>query len=270
MKRLIIICSAIALITASIIGCKKEDNIAKNNKFIYADSVENGNFRVIHCFAGNTPQLPTASANTGPQVFIYANGMKLNGNALSYGGQWPSPSVYANVPATGNVRFDVVMARLNFASVPVIPSPIAGDTLLTVNANITKGKFYSLYFGDSVGGPYKLEVREDVLAVPAYQKYKIRLANWSMNQSDTFDVFSRRENAVIINNVSIKQISNWIELPLPIIADTIDIRRKNTTTIFATSNGSFIPVGLRMYTLMVRGKTGVTGKGASVGVLINR
>ncbi len=269
MKRLIIICSAIALIIANMISCKKHDNIADNNKWVYLDSANTSNIRAIHIFAGNTPQLPTAAVNTGPQVFIYANGAKLNGTALSYGGFWPAPNVYANLTQTGSVRFDVVMARLNFNVVPNVPAPIIGDTLLTTTAQLDKGKYYSLYFGDSIGGPYKLEVKEDILATPAYQKYKLRLANWSMNQSDTFDVFSKRENTTLINNITIKQISNWIELPLPIISDTLEVRKKNTTVPYVSLNG-FSPTGLRMYTLLARGKNGVTGKTNAAVLLTNR
>lgn len=269
MKKIFYITLSLFLGALFIISCEKKDNIAENNKWIYVDSVNNTNVRAIHCFAGNTPQLPTATLNTGPQIFVYANGAKLNGNALSYGGQWPSPSVYASIPQTGNVRFDIVMARLNFSAVPLLPAPIAGDTLLTVNANLTKGKFYSLYFGDTVGGPYRLQVVEDQLDLPQYQQYKIRLANWSMNPLDTLDVFSVRQQTNILTDVTHKQVSNWVEYPLPPISDTLYVRRKGTT-VNITSVLGFVPAGLRMYTLVMRGKTGVTSKGASTGLLINR
>jgi hypothetical protein len=225
--------------------------------------------RLIHAFAGNTPQLPTASANTGPQIFVYANGAKLNGNALSYGGQWPSPSVYASVPATGNVRFDIVLARLNFSAVPVIPAPIMGDTLLTVNHTLAAGKRYSLYFGDSTGGPYRFELFEDNIVPAAAGNYRIRLANWSMNKTDTLSVYSVRQQAVIIPNTTIKTISNWVELPISPVADTLQVRNKTTgVTTWAAVNG-LVAAPTRNYTLVTRGKTGVTSKGASVGLLTN-
>jgi hypothetical protein len=243
-----------------------------NVKYNYLDP-DNGNVRIVHAFAGNTPQLPGANANTGPQVFIYANGAKLNGNALSYGGQWPSPSVYATIPQTGNVRFDVVMARLNFNAVPVVPAPIAGDTLLTVNAQIDKGKAYSIYFGDSIGGPYKFEVKEDAVIPSVGDKYKIRVAHYIMNPTDTLDLFSTRQNANIISNVTIKNVTNWVELDIPVIVDTLYLRRKGTTTNYASVliNGvqPFSPTPTRMYTVVARGKNGVTGKGVSGNILIN-
>jgi hypothetical protein len=269
MKKMKIVLSGLFLLALVLPACKKNttDGIVDNYKWVYTDTVNNANLRIIHCIASNTPTLPSASANTGPQFFAYINGKKLNGNALSYGGQWPSPSVYASVESGTNIRFDLVQARLNFLVVPNIPAPIAGDTLLTFTGTMQKGKYYSLYVGDS--STYKGELREDVLPVPAYQRYKIRLANWMMNPADTLTVYSRRNAADIITNISHKQVSDWVELDIPVVNDTFDIRKKGTTVSYVTFN-NFAPAGLRMYTMIGRGKTGLTGKGASINILTNR
>ncbi len=260
----------ITCITASLIitSCKKPeiDLITENNKWVYVDSTLFANVRIIHCITANTPFLPTATSTTGPQVFVYANGAKLNGNALSYGGQWPSPNVYASIISGSNVKFDMVMARMNLALVPNVPAPIAGDTLSSFTAPLVKGKFYSLYLGDSTNN-YKNELVEDQLPIPAYQKYKIRLANYIMNPFDTVSLFSRRNNIEIIQNITHKQISNWVEYDLPLIADTLDLRKKGSTTNYATAV-AFTPTGQRMYTVVCRGKTGL--KGIAAGVLTNR
>ena len=73
------ICSITIL---GIMGCDKKDInlIDANNKWIYLDSSKSTNIKIVQVFAGNTPQVPTApNLTTGPQVFIYANGAKLNG-----------------------------------------------------------------------------------------------------------------------------------------------------------------------------------------------
>ncbi len=252
--------------------CDDKDLIAENNKWEYLDSSNNANVRIVHCFAGNTPQIPTApNLTTGPQVFVYANGQKLNGNALSYGGQWPSPNVYATIPS-GNVEFKIVNARMNLAAVPNVPAPIAGDTLYTFTQQLDKGKYYSMYMGDTV--PFiRFVVKEDVMPVPDYQTYKIRLAHMIMNPTDTLTLYSRRQAAEIISNITHKQVSDWVQLPLPIISDTLEIRKKGSTTTYITVGGtapSFSPTGLRFYTVVLRGKTGVTGKTVSAAILTNR
>lgn len=250
-------------------SCDKGPNlIDENNKFIFLDSANSANIKVIQNFAGNTPQLPTApNATTGPQVFIYANGQKLNGTALSYAGVWPTTNVYANIPA-GSTRFDIINARMNLSLVPNVPGFIAGDTLATFTATVDKGKYYSFYIGDTVP-TVRVTVKEDNLIVPDYQMYKVRVANFLMNPLDTLTLFSVRQNAEIISDITHKNVSNWVQLPLPVISDTLILRKKGTTTSYVQVNG-VVPTGQRMYTIIGRGKTGVTGKLPSASLITNR
>jgi Domain of unknown function (DUF4397) len=260
------------ILSAAVIGissCDKGPNlIDENNKWVYLDSANSANVKFIQNFAGNTPQLPTApNATTGPQVFIYANGQKLNGTALSYAGVWPTTNVYGNIPA-GSTRFDIINARMNLALVPNVPSFIAGDTLATFTATVDKGKYYSFYIGDTVP-TVRVTVKDDNLAVPDYQTYKIRVANFLMNPLDTLTLFSVRQNAEIISDITHKNVSNWVQLPLPIINDTLIFRKKGTTAAYVQLSG-FSPIGLRMYTIIGRGKTGVTGKTPTAAIITNR
>jgi hypothetical protein len=261
----------VILITlAGIISCNKDDVnlIDENNKWILLDSSNSANIKVMQVFAGNIPQVPTApNDSTGPQVFIFANGKKLNGTALGYGSVWPTTSVYANVPE-GNTRFDIINARLDLSVVPNIPKFNAGDTLATFTAALSKGKYYSLYIGDTVP-TVRVTAKEDNFIVPEYQTYKLRVANFLMNSLDTISLFSYRQNAVIISDITHKNISNWIQLSLPVISDTLQFRVKGSINGFAQFNG-FSPTGLRMYTLIGRGKTGVKNKRPSIGLITNR
>lgn len=270
------ILSYIFILVSSVIGlsaCETDNLLDENKKQEYIDSSKLANVKFIQNFAGNTPQLPTApNSSTGPQVFIYANGKKVNGTALGYAGFFPSTTVYSLIEAGANVKFDVVMARLNLAVVPNIPAPSAGDTLLSFTQTLEAGKFYSFMIGDTVPA-LRVNVKEDIISNPEYQTYKVRLANWLMNPTDTITLYSRREAREIIQNITHKQYSDWIQLPLPIISDTLELRRKGTTAVYITVGGTaptFSPVGERSYTVIARGKTGVTSKTPTASILTNR
>jgi hypothetical protein len=271
MKKIINYITIIVLATvAGVSSCNKNDVnlIDENNKWLLLDSSNSANIKIVQVFAGNTPQIPTApNDTTGPQVFIYANGKKLNGNALSYGGVWPIQNVYANIP-DGNVKFDIINARLDLSVVPNIPKFNTGDTLATFTTALSKGKYYSLYIGDTVPA-VRITLKEDNLVTPEYQTYKMRIANFLMNPLDTIALFSFRQNAVIVSDITHKNVSNWIQLSLPVISDTLQFRVKGSINGFAQLNG-FSPTGLRMYTLIGRGKTGVKNKRPSIGLIINR
>jgi Domain of unknown function (DUF4397) len=260
------------ILSAAVIGissCDKGPNlIDENNKWVYLDSANSANVKFIQVFAGNTPKLPTApNDSTGPQVFIYANGQKLNGTALGYGGVWPTTNVYSNIPP-GSTRFDIINGRMNLSLVPNVPSFIAGDTLATFTATVDKGKYYSFYITDTVP-TVRVTVKEDNLIVPDYQTYKIRVANFLMNPLDTLTLFSVRQNAEIISDITHKNVSNWVQLPLPVISDTLVFRKKGTTAAYVVFNG-FSPTGLRMYTFIGRGKTGVPAKRPATALITNR
>lgn len=266
-------------------GCKDDVNLVdENNKWLYLDSANNANIKFINVYTGTTPRLPTApSIYTGPQFLMYANGAKLNGSPLGYiggttytgtqttpsavGTPWPITNVYATIPG-GSTRFDIINGRMNLTVVPNVPAFIAGDTLATFTANLDKGKYYSLYIGDSFPN-VRVTVKEDILIPPAFQTYKLRMANFVMNPLDTFSLFSLRQNAEIVANITHKMVSDWVQLPIPIISDTLLFRKKGSAIISIQING-FSPTGLRMYTILARGKTGVTGKALGANIITNR
>ncbi len=262
------------LICISFIGiysCKKNSNlIDQNNKWVYIDSTNTTNIKIMQVFAGNTPQIPTApNATTGPQVFIYANGQKLNGLALGYGSVWPTSNVYGNIPS-GTVKFDIINGRMDLTVVPNVPKFIAGDTLGTFTATLEKGKYYSMYIGDTVPN-VRVTLKEDNLIFPDLLTYKIRFANFSMNNNptDTFNIYSARQNAEIITDISHKNVSDWVQIPIPILNDTLIFRKKGSIVpyliVSVTPNAA-----QRMVTVVARGKTGVTGKLPGTTIIVNR
>ncbi len=271
MKIIKLVSLIIGISLVGIYSCKKSSNlIDDNNKWVYLDTVNNSNIKIVQVFAGNTPQIPTApNATTGPQVFIYANGQKLNGLSLGYGSVWPNTNVYGNIPS-GTVKFDIINARMDLTVVPNIPKFIAGDTLSSFTATLDKGKFYSMYIGDTVPN-VRVTIKEDILTIPDPLTYKIRIANFSMNNNptDTFNLFSVRQNAEIITDISHKNVSDWVQIPIPILNDTLVFRKKGTVLPILTVS---IPpnAAQRMITIVARGKTGVIGKLPSFTAYLNR
>lgn len=271
MKILYKIVLIICIIIVGIFGCKKNTNlIDENNKWVLLDSSNSTNVKIIQVFASNTPQIPTApNLTTGPQVFIYANGQKLNGLSLGYGSVWPTTNVYGNIPS-GNTRFDIINGRMDLTVVPNLPKFIAGDTLATFTATLDKGKYYSLYIGDTVPN-MRVTLKEDNLILPDPLTYKIRVGNFSMNNNptDTFNLFSVRQNAEIITDISHKNISDWVQIPIPILNDTLIFRKKGNVLPYLIVS---IPpnAAQRMVTIIAKGKSGVTAKLPSTTILINR
>ncbi len=243
-----------------LMGCsKKKDLIDENNKWQFTDPANAAYLRIIHSHAANTP---TLTGTTGPQVFVYLNSQKLNGTSLSYAGAWPATSVYAAVPA-GLKTYEFVMARMSTAT-PSVPVPIAGDTVARAYFNSTAGKYYSMYLVDTFPALTTL-ITEDALVVPANGNYSIRLVNTTANVTDTLSLFSRLSQTNIISNITHKKTSSFVELPIPIISDTLEVRKKGTTVAAyyvgsQTAPQSFSPIGKRIYTVVARGKNGLTGK----------
>jgi len=257
----------------SLFACDHKDLIAENDKWIFPDTTDVGYIRVIHSHAAVLPQIPGAAANTGPQVFMYANAAKLNGNALSYGGNWPSPNVYATVKS-GNTDFLGILARMNTVVVPNVPAFIAGDTLLKFSQNIVKGKYYSVVLVDTLPN-MRAVVYEDDMTVPTNKKYKIRLVNTTANLLDTLVLYSRLMKANIIGKTTFKQASAFVEVDVPMLNDTLEVRSASGTAALyyvgsQTAPQTFAPVSQRIYSVIARGKTGLSTKTPSASLVTNR
>jgi hypothetical protein len=252
-------------------SCTKKDLIAENNKWEFPDQQDVGLVRIFHNYSGKTPALPGATA---PAVFIYANNAKLNGNALSYTGNWPSPNDYATVKA-GSINFTAVLARMNTAVVPNIPAPIAGDTVLSFNYTIEKGKFYSLFLVDTAPTMRAFVVPEN-FTLPMVGTYKIRIANLTSNPLDSLILYSRINRSALSTVTTHKQVSDFIEMPLTTINDTLEVRRPGGTAAMYFVNSQtapqpFFPIGQRIYTVVCRGKTASTPNNTpSASLLTNR
>lgn len=249
-----------------VVSCDDKNLLDENNKWTYADTTNGAQIKLIHVYPSLTPAVTTGN---GPQVFIYRGNQKLNGTAaqaLSYGGVWPSSSVYGLIPS-GNTPYYLVMNRVNTSA---IPTPNAGDTVTSLSYDFQANKFYSVFLIDTAPSP-KTFVVEDIITVPAALKYRARFGNLGMNPTDTFDIFSVRAGANIATNLSIKQMTSFSEFDVPALADTFYLRKKGTTTPNVSSVFGFSPTSLRSYTFFVRGKTGIaTSRNTTLTFYTNR
>lgn len=275
MKSTLHISGAIIILLAvtANVGCSDKDLIAENNKWILTDTTDVGYVRFIHSHSAVSPQIPGAAANTGPQVFVYANGNKLNGNNLSFSGNWPSPNVYATIPSGATV-FQAVLARMNTSVIPNVPAPAAGDTLLKFDQTIERGKYYTMILVDTLP-TMRIFIQQDNLNTPAVNKFKIRLINTTANVLDTLVLYSRNLKQNIVGSTSHKKASDFIEIDVPSFNDTLEVRKAGGSAALyyvgsQTTPQTFAPVSQRIYTVVCRGKTGLSTKTPSASLVTNR
>lgn len=258
-------------------GCEKDklDGLVKWEPY---DPATSANIRLLHAYAWLSPAVTVTSPSlaSGQHFYFYRDTFKLNGNPISYGGNWPGPSVYSLQPA-GSYDFRLVLARQATVNGVVVPKPNAGDTFITKKLTLEAGKYYSAFITDTL--PNKdLWMIEDKIN-PVYDTaYYIRLAHLLVNNKDTLNVFSRRENRNIISDITYKTASEFVRLRVPTSADTFEIIRRgpgtNPYTVTGTSPtnrvNTFVGTPGRYYTLIARGNPRVAGRAAAVGFYTNR
>lgn len=241
--------------TMLLAACKKTTELLdENNVWVNSDQTKNANVKFIHAFASITPAITTGA---GPVMAVYMNTIKITGttataNTLSYGSLFPATTVYSFLPA-GNANFSFIMNRWTSG----VFAPVAGDTVFKSTVNLQAGKYYSLFLVDTTQTPTVL-VNEDALKVPALDKFSVRFANLAANPTERLDVYSVRQETNVFSNVGYKAITDFIDLPVPVISDTFHVRLTGTTTNLYSLN-TFTGTPQRMYTFYSRGKRGLTG-----------
>ena len=244
-----------------LVSCEK--NLLDDN-LPYTLLSENGTAAVkfYHAYASKQPSLTTV----GPNMFLYQDGKQLNGAAFTYAisqGTWPAPSTsttnsltfYSSV-AAGSTSFQAVMARVSSGA----PAPAAGDTLLKTTFNLEAGKYYTAVFGDTLPN-LSLTLLEDNFAPIPENTFKVRLANFAAWPNDVYDLYSLRENRIILSGVQYKNASEFISLPVPGSPDTLSIIKRSGNSPLADTVGKingFTGLQLRAYTIFTRGKTTAT------------
>jgi Domain of unknown function (DUF4397) len=234
-------------------GCAK--NKLEENKY-WDPQTGNANIRFIHAYNSLTPSVSTPAA--GPVVDFFANGVKVSGifsntgtvTAIGYGGVFPifSNGQYASV-APGDVAIKAALYRA--AGSTALPTDVITDGKFSLEA----GNYYSAFLVDTMPLPapanVNIAVVKDDVARAKTGFYKMRFAHM-IPTTDTLEIVSKNSNTVLLSNITYKTVSNFIELPLNIKNDTIQLRKKGTTVVL-TDQKPFFPATEKVYTFYCRG-----------------
>jgi hypothetical protein len=239
---------------AGLFACEK--NLIEANQQWEFSNPNNTNLKVVNAYTSNVPA-PLPAVGTSSTFFIFQNSNKLNGNALGAAGSWPGPATYANI-TPGTTNFNFLLSR---RIVNDYLAPIKGDTAFRGNLTMDAGKFYTVFMmGESP--TQSLYLVEDKIQNPKEDFYAVRFANLVVSATPKpVDVFSRRENRKIANNLTYKSITDFTEIAVPktIASDTLDVMDAGTTKILYSLN-SFVPTSRRIYTFYTFGRTGFSAE----------
>lgn len=220
--------------------------------------------KFINTYAASAPS--TVSPATGPSVNVYVNNVKINAAPLGYGGSFPLSPSYTGIAPGLAINIKVILNRTN-------NTPVAGDTISNKNYDLGVNSYTTFYIADTTPNPtpfnpYVVPIQELITDAPV-NFYRARFVNM-IPSNDTLEVFSRRLNAVIFTGQLFKNGSPMVELPIPTISDTFQLRRVSVpATVLASING-FSPTSARTYTVYCTGHITGTPRARVLTSFINR
>ncbi len=240
---------------------KKKDLVAPWDEAGSESSM--AHLRIIH--AAPNLRLATGQADS---LHVFANGIKMNGARLSYGGVMPgtSPASYVALPS-GMVDLKVSVGGFeNLDSIPVT----------TLKLDFKAGQYYSFIITDSLLNASKDSTRifvRDSFPTPNTGRIGLRFIQAFADTAvdKRVDVYSTRRNNNLYTNMVPGMVSSFSNQPFIDLPDTLIVRRSGTTTELARINN--VTFGnTRVYTLYLRGNAGVaTGsKARSLTFYVNR
>jgi hypothetical protein len=248
MKNIIHILIILAIF--SIWSCEKTK--IEENFQTQIPSPENANVKFVNAYTSN---IPVGAPGVGvTRFYVYQDGKKLNGNALATTGAWPGTATYASLPVS-KTNFVMTLDRRVGND---YGKPVKGDTAFVVNSlPFNAGKYYSVFMiGQSP--TQSLHLVEDKIIDPAENTFMVRFGNFVVSDlPKPLDFYSRREKRVIASAIPYKGMTDFINLPIQAIADTIDVREVGQTkNLYSTA--SFIAISRRSYTFYTYGRGTVT------------
>ncbi len=254
MKNILKISTAIVII--SLLSCEK-NLIEQNQLWQYVDP-NSANIKVVNAYTSN---IPVGAPGVGvTRFYIYQDGAKLNGNAISTAGSWPGSATYASVKP-GNSGFTMILDRRIGTDYGKVAK---GDTAFNSKFVMDPSKFYSLFMIGEAPTQTTFLVNDN-LKDPQENKYAIRFANLVVSASPKpVDIYSRRGKKNLASNLSYKSITDFVEIPIPTrisddgkslvsISDTIDVREAGKTVNLYSLN-NFNPTSRRIYTFYNYGR----------------
>ncbi len=234
-------------------ACKKND---LNKDKVWDAATPNASFvRFINAYTALTPSL--GAPPNGPTVDFYINNIKMNATALGYSAIFPNVTgggAYSQAPS-GEVNIKVVLNRVS-------GTPLPSDTIVNGKYPLKADSNYSIILIDTVPNPTPnspiLMVSGEAPTMPAYGKYKVRFFNLSPTD-DLYEVYLKTSETILATNISYKNASDWLELPLLETADSVFLRKVGTNVVLAKS-AKFQPGNQRSITLWSRGNPNVAGR----------
>lgn len=237
----------LTLFFAGLFSCEK-NLIDANQQWQFADPTK-ANLKVINTYTSN---IPAGAPGVGvTRFYVYQDLDKLNGNALSSPGAWPGSATYASVKP-GTSAFNLILDRRVGND---YGKPVKGDTAFSDRTSLEASKFYTMFM---IGESPKQSIWtiEDKLVEPQENFYAARFINLVVSATPKpVDVYSRREKKILAPNLAFKTSTEFINIPVATIGDTLDVRDAGTTKILY-SLANFNPASRRSYTFYTYGKTG--------------
>jgi hypothetical protein len=236
----------LALLFSGLFSCEK-NLIEANQQWQFADP-NSANFKIVNAYTSN---IPAGAPGVGvTRFYVYQDLDKLNGNALASPGSWPGPNTYATLKP-GTTAINLVLDRRVGND---YGKPVKGDTAFSAKITMDAGKFYTAFMVGEAPSQSIWTV-EDKVYNPKENFYAARFANLVVSATaKPVDVYSRREKRKIATNLGFKTVTDFVEIPIANIADTLDVMDAGTSKslYFATLS----PLSRRVYTFYTYGKTG--------------
>ena len=191
---------------------------------------------------GSSIQLFVAAVGAS-RNYIYVDGMPQNGAALVTGSLFPG--------GIGNYGFSVPGGQRTFllrdTSSTTTQAQLSFANVVGINKN------YTIFAYDTITS-IKQKTVETQIVVPTDTSARIRFANFIYHPSTMppVDIFSLNGNANIFSNISITDVTNFINYPSGLSVDTLYVCEAGTSNVLAkVSTSGLTPK--RSYTVVYRG-----------------
>jgi hypothetical protein len=203
-----------------------------------------------------TVQLYNATLNT-TRNFVYVNGSPILATPLVY-----TQTTATNATHTGSgVVYALKPGTMNF----LIKDTAAAATqpeFLFAN-DFQANRFYSVFTYDSVNSMKQVTV-PTTITIPDTGTARVRFTNLSYLKGSVppaVDIYSKNQNANIFSNISLAQVTDFINFPAR-GSDSLIVRQTGTMTALDTA--TFNPTQKRSYTLVFRGRYSTNEAGGAL------
>jgi hypothetical protein len=197
---------------------------------------------------GSSFQLAIATVGAS-RNYIYVDGAPQNGAALSTGSIFPS--------GLGNYGFSVPGGLRSFLLRDTLTATTQAQLSFANVVGINKN--YTVFAFDTITA-IKQKTVETSIVIPADTTARIRFANfiYHPNGMPPVDVFSFNRNSNVFTNVSITDVTGFINYPSNIGVDTLYVNETGTTNLLAKISISNL-TPKRSYTVLYRGSGRAAG-----------